>query len=65
MIMDSDTLEAAAIALEQRHGNLIYRQAWRTGAKMLRAMKPKMLMGNDQVLTDKPEQISSLSSPCR
>jgi hypothetical protein len=37
----SDALEAAAVALENRAGNDVYRQAWKVAAAVLRARKPK------------------------
>lgn len=33
-------LEAAAARLEKQAGNAVYRKAWETGAKLIRAMKP-------------------------
>lgn len=34
------TLEAAAKRIEARQGNPTYQTAWRTAAKVIRAMKP-------------------------
>ena len=61
MTLDSETLEYAANALEHRGGNAVYRQAWKRAAKLLRAMKGKILIIEPEKLNDKPEQISSSS----
>lgn len=57
---DEATLEAAAQLLERMAGNTVYRAAWRTGAKRIRALKN--LKDTPEVLKDNPSQISSLSS---
>jgi hypothetical protein len=36
----SEALEAVAVELESRAGNLIYRAAWKVAAKIIRARKP-------------------------
>jgi hypothetical protein len=36
-----EALEAAACELETRSGNLIYRQAWKRAAEIIRARKPE------------------------
>lgn len=61
IVFDNDTLEAAAQMLERLGGNPIYEKAWRAGAKKLRAMKK--LTPETPKLTDKPEQITSISAP--
>lgn len=35
----NEALEKAAMMLENRGGNAIYRKAWRAAAKLLRSMK--------------------------
>lgn len=62
MTLDSETLEYAAKILEGRAGNAVYRQAWRTAAKHLRALKGKMLMDEPQKLISEEPQISNSSS---
>lgn len=59
MILDDDTLEAAAQMLEQTAGNALYRAAWRAAAKKIRRMK--ILKDKDEILKDGAKQISELS----
>jgi hypothetical protein len=54
-MMDHDTLERAALTLETRPTNDMYRKAWKAAAKVLRAMK------TPEKLPDSGEQISSIS----
>ena len=62
MTLDSETLEYAAKTLEDRAGNAVYRQAWKTAAKHLRALKGKILMDEPEKLISKHQQISNSSS---
>lgn len=57
---DDETLEAAAQLLERTAGNKLYEAAWRAGAKRIRSLKK--LKPEGEMLNDKPEQISALSS---
>jgi hypothetical protein len=48
-------LEEAAQCLEQRAGNKVYRDAWRAGARAIRALKEKprenLVAPNEQIST--------------
>lgn len=57
MMLDPDTLEAAASRIENRAGNYLYVKAWRAAAKVIRAMK------QEQKLTDNAVQIRSIDNP--
>lgn len=58
--LDHYTLEIVAMRLEQQAGNPVYEKAWRSAAKMVRAMKK--LTEQPQKLPDKEEQIVFRSS---
>ncbi len=63
MKLDDATLEIAACALERRHGNELYRQAWRTAARVIRAMKSGSVDNSNgsEKLIDKSDQPSANS----
>jgi hypothetical protein len=61
MIREPDlfTLELVAQMLEARAGNALYRSAWKSAAKYVRAMKN--LKCESHILNDTTEQITSIS----
>lgn len=62
--LDKATLEYIVAALEQRHGNRVYRAAWRSFAASIRTLLAKKLEQNlEQILVAQPEKISSTSHP--
>lgn len=38
--VERNALERAAIAIEAREGNAVYRQAWKIAARIVRSLKP-------------------------
>jgi hypothetical protein len=58
---DPLTVELVARTLERRHGNPVYRQAWKSFAKLLRR-SPQILMDEQKKLIAEQEQITSISS---
>jgi hypothetical protein len=54
--LDQDTLDYIATALEQRHGNRVYRAAWKAFAMTIRR---NLMTTLKKELVAQPEQISS------